>query len=101
MVPEAVNSRILSMTSLALALAACAPNLCQRKAAHFERCAGSMITYAEPLCEENLARCSDGEKARIEAYVQCLEAQNECSLAANNRCGAQFPGAVNLTCKGG
>lgn len=90
----------LCALALPLTLGGCAASLCERKEAFFaNNCAGGSVTWSpDPTCEGRTKNCSPAQKAAFQAYVQCLEAQNECSLEAMGRCQKQHPGGVNLTC---
>lgn len=93
----------LSLSLLGLALlgtSACA-NLCVRKQNWFDHtCRGTDVAHSDPMCEHNLDKCTPGQKAAFQAYVECLEANNECSLAIVSACAARHPGGVNLMCRG-
>lgn len=79
---------------------ACA-NLCARKQSWFDRtCRGTDVAHSDPLCEDNLDKCTPGQKAAFQAYVECLEANNQCSLEIVSACAARHPGGVNLMCRG-
>lgn len=76
-------------------------NLCVRKQNWFDQtCRGTDVAHSDPMCEHNLDKCTEGQKAAFEAYVMCLEANNQCSLDIVAGCAAQHPGGVNLMCKG-
>ena len=83
-----------------LSLEACASSLCERRDDFLRnRCAGTSVTYTgDPMCEANVANCSDAQKAQFAGYVACLESQTICSLEALGRCAEQWPGGVNLAC---
>lgn len=92
--------RALAVVVCSWCLGACAAGLCERRADFFaERCAGTDVVYTpDPACPEKIASCSPQQKAAMGAYVSCLEAANECSLAVVARCAEAHPGGVNLAC---
>jgi hypothetical protein len=95
--------RTLSFPLLVLVIFGCSAcaNLCARKSSWFDRtCAGTDVAHSDPMCEHNLDKCTDGQKAAFEAYVECLEANNQCSLDIVAGCASRHPGGVNLMCKG-
>lgn len=94
--------RATASLALLLAASACAgPNLCERKVRFFDtQCRGSSVVGRVPLdCEQNLQRCTPGQKQMLDGYISCLEASGQCSLDVMRACQERFPGAVNLLCE--
>jgi hypothetical protein len=52
------------------------------------------------MCESNFGKCTEVQKAAFRAYVECLEAQNQCSLDIVQSCAARHSAGVNLMCNG-
>lgn len=91
---------LLPLVTVALLLEGCASSLCERRDDFLRnRCTGTNVTYTgDPMCEANVAACSDVQTAQFAGYVACLERQTVCSLEALGRCAEQWPGGVNLVC---
>ncbi|MCA9551655.1 MAG: hypothetical protein KC933_16580 [Myxococcales bacterium] len=81
-------------------LSACAAGLCERKDTFMRStCSGTSMTYhGDPMCERKIAKCNEGQLAQFRGYVECLEAQNVCSMEALASCAEKWPGGVNLAC---
>ena len=75
-------------------------SLCERKdAAMTRKCAGTSVNYsADPVCEQKVRNCNEGQMAQFEGYVKCLESMNECSLESISACGSKYPGGRGLQC---
>ena len=98
--PMPLLFRVIPVLIAPFVLGACASSLCERRDDFLRnRCAGTSVTYTgDPLCEANIANCSDAQKAQFAGYVACLENQKICSLEALGTCAEKWPGGVNLTC---
>ena len=98
-----LNKSILGVVTaliLSVSVAGCAANLCERKNSWMENnCAGTDVTYTpDTLCQHNLDNCSGPKLKIFDAWVNCLESLNECSLEALNKCNQKYPGGMNLQC---
>ncbi|MEE2903887.1 MAG: hypothetical protein VYC39_16285 [Myxococcota bacterium] len=96
------TSRIFSALiacGVIMSMSACA-NLCQRRDRVLTRmCDGTGVVFQpDMMCEANLDNCSEGKLRQFEAYVECIEAMNVCSLEAINACASKYPGGRNLQC---
>lgn len=85
---------------VSLFCASCAAGLCERRARFFERqCAGTEVVFdKDPTCRDRIEGCSDLQRQQMDAYVSCLEASNQCSMAVVAQCAQAHPGGVNLSC---
>ena len=83
-------------------LSACAAGLCERRDSFMQKtCAGTDVTYhGDPMCENKIAQCSEGQLAQFRGYIECLESQKICSMDALSACAETWPGGVNLYCGG-
>lgn len=69
---------------LALALAGCGPNLCDRSKSAAEKTAGNCGDFAAPLlgasCSSSLSQCTDADQQLLTASLTCAEKIAQCNL---------------------